>query len=510
MRKLNCMTKVCGVFLLWATAAIALPAQTFESLYSFHGSPGGNWARGGVVQGTDGNLYGTTLGGGTSEGYCQGTGDCGTVFKITPGGALTTIYNSCSLSDCMDGFHPQAGLVQGTDGNFYGTTYSGGDNSACTVEFGCGTVFKITPSGTLTTLHSFDYTDRANPYAGLVQGTDGNFYGTTVQGGANETCDGGRVTCGTVFKITPGGTLTTLQSFNGPDGYYPQGGLVQGTDGSFYGTTAFGGAGSASCADTGCGTVFSITSSGTLTTLYSFCPGGHDCSDGARPFATLVEGTDGRFYGTTYYGGVFGNSGTVFRITPDGSLATLYRFCSQDDCTDGESPNAALVQGTDGNLYGTTINGGAFDGCFAGDTCGTVFKITPSGTLTTLHSFDGSSGEDPYSGLIQDTNGAFYGTTYFGGTSSDGGCGTVFSLSVGLRPFVETQPTSGTVGTTVNILGTDLIGATSVTFDGTAAVFTVISQSLITTSVPTGASSGKVEVTVPSGMLSSNVPFAVN
>jgi uncharacterized repeat protein (TIGR03803 family) len=225
--------------------------------------------------------------------------------------------------------------------------------------------------------------------------------------------------------------------------------------------------------------------------------------------AGLAQGTDGNFYGTTEYGGTNTNSscpggcGTIFEITPSGALTTLYDLCSQggSSCTDGYYPEGALVQATslDGNLYGTTYGGGA-----NGD--GTVFKITPTGTLTTLHSFDGTDGANPYAGLVQDTNGKFYGTASSGGANGDG---VIFSLSVGLGPFVETNPASGKVGAHVKILGSNLTGATGVTFNGTAATFTVKSKSEITTTVPSGATTGTVQVVIPGRVLSSNVPFTV-
>jgi uncharacterized repeat protein (TIGR03803 family) len=316
-----------------------------------------------------------------------------------------------------------------------------------------------------------------------------------------------------VFTITPSGALTTLYSFcsrggaNCTDGSVPVG-LIQAADGDFYGTTSSGGNA------TGNGTVFKITPTGALTTLRRFCSqGGSLCSDGSSLQAGLVQASNGDFYGTTYFGGNQTNSGIVFRITPKGAFTTLYSFCSLSNCTDGIEPGAALIQGTDGNLYGTTSGGGAFsplDG-------GTIFRITPDGALTTLYNFCSLSncadGEAPSAALVQDT-GDFYGTTEFGGTSNidcDGGrsCGTVFGLSVGLGPFVETQTTVGKVGAAVKILGTGLTGATSVSFNGTAAVFTVVSRSLIKTTVPSGATTGKVEVVTPSGTLSSNVPYRV-
>jgi uncharacterized repeat protein (TIGR03803 family) len=454
MGKLNWGMRTCGVFLLWATAAVALPAQTFTTLHSFNGTDGSN-SQAALVQATNGNFYGTTEKGG-ANGH-------GTVFKITASGTLATLHSF----DNTDGANPVAGLVQGTDGDFYGTTEEGGAN-------GYGTVFKITRSGTLTTLHSFDGTDGEFPHGALVQATNGNFYGTTYAGGANGY--------GTVFKITPSGTLTTLHSFDNTDGANPYAAVVPGANGDFYGTTEYGGA-NKDC-EYGCGTVFKITPSGTLTTLHSFV-----VSDGAEPIAGLVQGTNGDFYGTTEFGGAATYFGTVFKITPSGTLTTLHSF----DGTDGYEPEAGLIQATDGNFYGTTVGN-------------TVFKITPNGTLTTLHSFNGTDGSEPYAGLVQDTNGNLYGTTSIGGAND---FGTVFSLSVGLGPFVVTQPTSGKVGAAVTILGTDLTGSTNVRFNGMEAKFTIVSASEIATMVPKGATTGPVRVITPNGKLQSNVPFRV-
>jgi len=500
-------TLASAVLLVLALAAIATQpaqAQTFTSLYSFcaqTGCPDGYGPSAGLVQATDGNLYGDTTYG-PIAGICGNQG-CGGVFNITTSGEWTRILDF----GLGNGFS-YAGLILGTDGNFYGTTYANGSTGVgC-----CGTVFKITASGTLTTLYSFciqtGCPDGSYPYAGLIQPTDGNFYGTTSSGGASNF--------GTVFKITPAGALTTLYSFCSQpkctDGYTPEGSLVQGSDGNFYGTTDSGGA--------AVGTVFKITSAGALTTLYSFCSSGGpdyiDCPDGASPEGSLVQGSDGNFYGTTQVGGAnceadYGaGCGTVFKITPAGALTTLYSFCSQGaypNCTDGSYPGAGLIQATDGNLYGTTTTdaGGA-------NNDGTIFEITTSGTLTTLHSFDFTDGRDPVAGLVQDTDGSFYGTTFSGGSGcgqTSSGCGTVFSLSVGLGPFVETVPTSGSVNTAVMILGTDLTGTTSVSFNGTAATFTVASATLITTTVPAGATTGTVTVITPSGTLTSNLPYTV-
>ncbi len=454
---------VLGGFL---SLVLSVSAQTFTTLFSFNDTAGYQ-PLGGLVQATNGDLYGTTSVGGS------GANGFGAVYKITPSGTLTQLYTFCLQSSCLDGSEPFTEvLIQATDGSLYGTTSGAGAGNG-------GTIFKITPGGTLTTLHSFDFTDGGFPYAGVIQGTDGNFYGTTEGGGANSG--------GTVFKMTPGGALTTLYNFcaqsNCVDGEGPQAGLVQASNGNFYGTTTNGGARQF-------GTVFEITPSRTLTTLYSFADG----LDGGNPHAGLVQGRDGNLYGTTSLG-----NGTVFKITLNGTLTPLHTFTG----TDGLQPQAGLVQATNGNFYGTTEVGGA-----NGD--GVVFEITPGGTLTALYSFCAQSsctdGALPFGALVQDTNGILYGTTWRGGAND---FGSVFSLSVSLGPFVETQPTSGKVGKAVKILGTGLTGSTSVTFNGTAATFTVVSSSEITATVPTGATTGKVKVTTPHRTLTSNVSFRV-
>jgi len=272
---------------------------TLTTLHNFNGADG-SIPNGGLVQATDGSFYGTTL-----EGGANGHG--GTVFKITPSGTLTTLYSFCSQANCTDGTGPIGVLVQGTDGNLYGTTVGGGANN------GYGTVFKITPGGVLTTVHSFTGADGYAPYNGLVQATDGDFYGTTAYGGPNNTCPNSNLnTCGTIFKMTASGTLTMLYNFAGTDGATPQSALIQATDGNFYGTTTYGG-------NNNQGTAFKITPSGELTTLYSFCSEAN-CTDGEQPVGGLVQGNNGPLYGTTSGGGDIGcNSpygcGTVFELS---------------------------------------------------------------------------------------------------------------------------------------------------------------------------------------------------
>ena len=459
--------------------ATASPAQvTFTTLASFDGTNG--FQPNGLIQATDGNFYGTT------QSSVPSPSPNGTVFRVTPGGALTLLHSFCALTNCADGAEPIGDLVQGPDGNFYGTTYFGGKSN--------GTVFRITPAGTLTTLHSFvgyPNNDGARPAAGLTLGDGGNFYGTTTAGGL------GLKNSGTIFKITPAGALTILHSFCGyPCGEVPSSALIPLPDGLYYfGTTMGGGA------NYNDGTVFKITPGGTLTTPHIF-----DGANGSSPNA-LVRGSDGNFYGTTVGGGTSANCtngcGAVFKITSGGTLTTLYSFCAQSGCPDGYSPEAGLVQGTDGNFYGTTVGGGASNR-------GTIFRITPKGNLTTLHNFYGNG--SPIAGLLQGTDGRFYGTTFSGGTSSacPDGCGTIFKLSVGLGPFVTTQTSSGKVGANVIILGNNLTGATGVSFNGTpATTFTVVSASEITATVPAGATTGKIQVTATGGTLTSNKAFYV-
>ncbi|MGA8153423.1 MAG: choice-of-anchor tandem repeat GloVer-containing protein [Terriglobales bacterium] len=415
-----------------------------------------------------------------------------TIFAFCVGAAAIaspakTAFTSLVSFDGTNGSNTYyESLVQGTDGNLYGTTTYGGANEQNCYGESCGTVFKITPAGTLTTLHKFGFADGGLPEAGLAQTIDGNFYGTAAVGGSSGF--------GTIFKITPAGRLTTVYEFqNSTDGGNPLGALVRAHNGIFYGTTSYGGGNP--CA---CGTVFKVTSEGTLTTLHTFVGGG---TEGNYPEAGLVQGADGNFYGTTAAGGANGY-GTVFKITPAGTLTTLHNF----DGTDGANPWAGLLQGTDGKLYGTTTYGGTSGSGCGGFGCGTVFKITRAGTLTTLHNFDGTDGGNPLGGLAQATNGTFYGTTSAGSTDNHG---TVFSLSIGLGPFAETLPTSGKVEAKVIILGNNLTDTTSVTFNGISATFTVIRSTEITTTVPAGATTGKVDVTTPKGTLKSNVVFRV-
>jgi len=389
--------KSCLVLTLCCLAlVIAAPAQTLTTIANF-GATTTSRPSSPLVEGNDGNFYGTTY----------ANADYGSVFNVTPEGVLTVLH----YFDYSDG-SGAIGVILATDGNFYGTTQYGGTNDL-------GTVFKMTPDWTVTTLYNFSGPDGAHPGAGLVQAADGNLYGTTTAGGTNNSL-------GTVFKITLKGNLTTLFRFHGTDGKSPNAALVQDASGRLYGTTEFGGAHTF-------GTVFSITTRGRLTSLHSF-----DTSDGQYPTAALFGTADGAFYGTTYGGGNVSKSwcpsgcGTIFKITSAGAFSTLYKFCpnpSNTPCLDGDGPYGGLIQATDGNFYGTSSQGGSAN-------LGVIFKLTPENVLTPLYDFctkafcpDGSL---PATTMLQGPNGDLYGTTPAGGNSTYPG--TVFSFALGLPP----------------------------------------------------------------------------
>ena len=412
------LTLLSSFILLPCSLVVSQAAVVLTTLHSFTGTNDGATPEAALVQASDGYFYGTTYNGGTN-------GEFGTVFKINSDGIQMALYSFGSITNAdglaLDGANPEGALLQGNDGSFYGTTLLGGTNG------GGGTVFRISTNGALTSLYSFTGGNgNAYPAAGLAQGNDGSFYGTTSGGGPYIYGDG------TVFKMSTNRMLTTLYSFGTAtnlygtplDGAMPQAGLVQGSDGNFYGTTAYAGG-------PGGGTVFRISTNGVVTNLHSFYG-----PDGAHPYAGLVQGRDGNFYGTTTYGGDFSfynhGAGTVFQIGTNGALTTLYDFGTitnaSGDALDGAHPFSALVQGTDGNYYGTTYDAGA-------NGCGTVFKISTNGALTTLYALGSITNADgepldgayPQAPLEQGTDGHFYGTTSEGGTY---GNGTVFRLTI--------------------------------------------------------------------------------
>ncbi len=316
-----------------------------------------------------------------------------------------------------DGIASAAGLIEDNTGNLYGTTLWGGGGDICGTGYGCGTVFKLAPDGTESVLYAFQGgNDGALPTGKLVVDGAGNFYGT-AGGGANND--------GTIFKLAPDGTETILYAFQGGnDGVAPVGGLIADKKGNYYGTTEVGGA------PCGCGTVFELASNGSKKVLYSFQGGG----DGANPVAGLIADKTGNLYGTARVGGNLncfsGGCGVVFKLAPDGTESVLHAFQGSD----GEFPTASLIMDSSGNLYGTTEWGGGGNVCSFGVSggCGTVFRVTPDGTESVLHSFQGGSdGANPEGGVVMDKAGNLYGTTSAGGgTSCKGsGCGTVFKLA---------------------------------------------------------------------------------
>jgi uncharacterized repeat protein (TIGR03803 family) len=366
---------------LLAVIPVSAPGTRLATLHWFSGGLDGSGPSG-LALGLDGRLYGTTQTGGTN-------GSSGTVFRVDTNGAVDTF---ASFSPAT-GSSPCGGLVTNTDGCFYGTTRLGGANSL-------GNVFRMSPGGALTNLYSFTGgADGSFPVAPLLAAANGNLYGPTATGGS--------LGAGNIFRLAPAGAFTNLYSFtNGADGNAPASALAQGADGNFYGMTG-GGA-------HGCGNVFRMTPAGALANLYSFTGG----TDGYAPAGALTQGPDGNFYGATTHNTLRGIQfyGTLFKITTNGALTTLYML----NYTDGFYPYAGLVLGANGNFYGTTYSGGASN-------CGTVFTITPAGALTNLLSFDGfDGGSQPQAAPAFGSDNSLYGTTTSGGP---GNLGTVFRLS---------------------------------------------------------------------------------
>ena len=361
-------------------------AQTEKVLHSFTGTPDGALPYAGLVLNAKGNMYGTTSQGG-KNGF-------GTVFKVTPSGKETVLYSFEGPPN--DGAEPWGGVVLDAKGNMYGTTSQGG-------AYGLGTVFKLTPSGKETVLHSFSGGDGETPYAGLVANQKGTMYGTTYYGGAYQG--------GVVFKITSSGKETVMHSFLGylyGDGANPYAAVILDGEGNLYGTTFYGG-------PSNNGTVFKVTPSYDESVLYAF--GG--TPDGANPQAPLGFDEGGNLYGTAYNGGKYGD-GAVFEFTASGTESILYSFMGNGD---GANPAAGLVSGKQGNLYGTTVNGG-------GGGYGTVFELlAPSyNEEKQLYSFSDSDGAHPYAGVVFDQKGRLLGTTLEGGIPN---LGTVYRLTLG-------------------------------------------------------------------------------
>ncbi len=473
------LASVSGVALAFTLLMpIAAQGQTPTTIYTFAGGGPANPQNNSVAQGRDGNFYFTT---------CIPLSINSVMFNISPSGTLNTVYvpTNCSY-----------GVTLGTDGNLYSTT---GNNDGAGGLY--GSVYKVTPTGTATTLHTFtNGADGSYPYWPPIQGTNGVFYGTTQAQIANSTA----------YSVTSSGTFTTLHTFTGSDGQNVNG-LVQGMDGNFYGSSQSGGANNL-------GVVFKMTSAGAVTVLHSFAG-----SDGAVGRWDLVQAKDGNFYGVTLNGGTYGG-GVLYKITSTGTYTVLYNFpYTGTNQYTTPFPYSGVIQATNGLLYGVTGNVG---GPWA---FGSVYSFnTATSTFTTLYNFTGGTdGGQPYGPLLQHTDGLLYGTTYVGGNVSGGGycntvesdpglvgvggCGTIFTFNIGAKAFINLQTTSGKVGSKVGIFGQGFSSSSVVKFNGVAATSVTRSgTTYLTATVPTGASSGFVTVTTGSSTLTSTQKFTVH
>ena len=488
--RISALAAIVLVFLLNTSV---LQAQKYSVLYNFPSLGNGqNPTHPGIIaQGQDGSLYSTTLSG------CGGFNLSGEVFKISPQGKFKTVV---CVNSAVNLGGPYSGVTLGTDGQFYGTSI-GGDYY--------GGVWKTTAAGKLTNFAVFGTDPNVSePLAPPVLGMDGNLYGSGGQGGTSGSCTYSYGGCGGIYKMAPTGKNYSVLYRFAPtkvqtDGSNPVAPLILGTDGNFYGTTSSGGT-STGRGFGGGGVIFKLTPSGSYSVLYNFCSL-RSCVDGEFPYAGLVQGSDGNFYGTTNQGGARIHAGgftggAIFSINPiTGKYTVLYSFCALVNCADGANPTGGLVQASDSNLYGTTQLGGTKND-------GTIFQITPSGAYTVLYNFDNTTGAQPEAALIQHTNGILYGDTLFGGTSSRG---VFFSLDLGLPPFAELVAWWGKVGTNAEILGQGFKGATSVTFNGTPATFKIVNDTYITATIPVGSTSGPVSVVTSTGTLAANHNFVV-
>jgi uncharacterized repeat protein (TIGR03803 family) len=403
----------CGLALALFVPFSVAHGQDFKVLYNFQGSDG-EQPYGGLIADKAGNLYGVTDNGGAS-GY-------GTVFELEPDGTESVLYSFTTGNNGEDGYFPVGALLEDRAGNFYGATYGGGTAADC------GTIFKLAPGGVETVLYAFKGgSDGCIPSGSLVADRHGRLYGTTGYGGGGSGCYNGIAGCGTIFRLAPDGKETLLYSFmGGNDGQIPVAPLFLDNSGNLYGTTL--GPNPATC-EGDCGTIFKLAPDGTETTLYTFCSQMY-CRDGSGPDGGLIADSSGNLYGTTYLGGANGG-GTVFELAADGTETSLYSFGFYG--SDGSYPLGTLVADGQGNLYGVNQVGGDRNAC-KGLGCGVVFKVTPSGTETVLHSFQKKTGDGPTGSLIK-ISGYLYGTTESGGSSSNCstnrknfGCGTVFAV----------------------------------------------------------------------------------
>lgn len=443
-------------------AALALSTVTaaagtqFSVVYAFGAAPDAQSPRGALAQGQDGNLYGVTIDGG-SNGQ-------GTVFSVVLPGKEMVLD---SFASSTGGINCNTGLTIGGDGSFYGTCPNGQS------PYNFGTIFNGNAKGAFSTLYAFSGSDGQNPEVGRpILAADGNYYGLTEQGGA----DNG----GTAYVMSPTGKLSILYNFGGTAGdpVGPSGPLIQGADGNFYGTSSQGGG-------LGGGAVFRMSGTGQVTILHNFPA--KSTTDGVAPMGGVVQSRNGALFGVTFSGGS-GDLGTVYELKSSGKEVILHSFASADRSS---SPCDPLVLANDANFYGTAAS------CVGGS-CGNsiIFEITAKGVFTVLHQFDPAADGTKVSGpLLLDTSGTFYGTAETGGA---GGAGTIYSLNTGLPPFASLSSTSGSVGATIGIYGQGFSTKTKVSFAGTRGSFTPVTSTYGTAVVPTGATTGHVKLRNPS------------
>jgi uncharacterized repeat protein (TIGR03803 family) len=387
-----------------SATVVTAPGVALDTLYSFDssGTVGFN-PYAGLVQGSDGNFYGTASQGGATR--------QGTIYRMQAGGVVSLVH---SFINGNEGAFPYSGLVQGSNGLLYGLTTVGGTNN------GLGTAFRISTNGAIASASLYYPVTGSYPHGGLVQAADGNFYGLTTIGGASGYFQLylGSSGNGALVKLSQNLTLTAMSPFNYEDGALPSSTLVQGLDGKLYGTAQLGGT------NGGWGTIFRVSpqaQNGPITGLFSF-----NNNNGATPVAGLAQDADGTLYGTTYSGGAH-NAGTLFKLSSDGTFTSLYSFSGG---AGGSNCYGGLVLASDGNLYGTTENGGVYG-------AGTVFQLTPDGAVTTLAQLDGYQGANPEGTLVQGNDGSLYGTTYNGGAQ---GNGAIFRLSFSGQLEITSQP----------------------------------------------------------------------
>jgi uncharacterized repeat protein (TIGR03803 family) len=458
--------KISKLFPVALTAALLVPsfalsalAQTVTNVLSFDGTDGSSLRFAPPVQGRDGRLYGMAWEGG-AFGY-------GTLWVESPSGdSGSVLYNF----DGPTGKNPMGGLLLGTDGNFYGVATSGGNNDY-------GVLFRLGSDGTYSVIHYFaGGNDGCWPEAGLIEASDGNLYGTTLG-----------CTAGNVYRYTQHNSFSTIFKLTTNEGHYPYAPVMQASDGNLWGTAGGGGAQQ-------CGSIFKISLSGTFLHSVSF-----QCSSNSRPYAGVIQAADGNLYGTTSGGGL--GYGTVFKVTTNGVLSTVYEFQGRGAGYDLASPYGGIMQASDGKLYGTSEIGGH-------NAQGGIYSID-AGVYSKIYDFDGNPHIDyVFTGLVQHSNGKLYSVSQDGGSHSDG---SLFSVDVGLAPGIIMVRTVGQVGQTAQVLGQGLTGSTSVTFNGVPATnFSVVSDTYMTAVVPSGATTGPVVVTTPSGPLTSNVNFRIS